>query len=149
MIGFIVFPILFASAMSYFLLFSSHENLVNAKSRAIVGIVTLFLIGVFYFIRIKSKKQANKSIKTLINRSIIIKEEERKYIFDSSNISRFVYTVEEIEEGVIEVNLFLTDNEGYDHLILGFDDENEKYAINDLKWIAEYFAKYTGTSIAE
>ena len=50
--------------------------------------------------------------------------------------------VEQIDEETYEGNLYLIDKEDRKHQILGFDDENEKYVLDDLKWFSEYLMNH-------
>ena len=71
-----------------------------------------------------------------------IKNDFGEYIFDAKSIKDFKYSIEQIGEETYEGNLYLIDSEERKHQILGFDDENEKYVLNDLKWFSEYLMNH-------
>ena len=56
----------------------------------------------------------------------------------------FEYSAKQIDKETYEGNLYLIDKEERIHQILEFDDENEKYVMNDLKWFSEYFMNHLG-----
>ena len=84
----------------------------------------------------------NSSTKTLINNSIKIKDENHEITFNSENIQELSVEITEIREDLSEGTLKLIDLNGEKHIILGFDDENEQYLLNDLNWFVDYFSKY-------
>ena len=113
------------------------------SGKIIAGILFLIGTGLFNLSRIKTRRQSNYNIKTIDGKKIKVENEFGKYVFDFKNIKHFEYTAEQIDEETYEGNLYLVDNEERKHQILGFDDENEKYVLNDLKWFSEYLIKIT------
>lgn len=105
----------------------------------------LFLVSTsfFYLNRTFSKKKNNDTVKRLMNNSIVIQSKTGQRRFDSHNINEFNYSIREISEDTLEGVLYLIDTDGNHHRILGFDDENEQYLQNDLKWFVDYFLQYT------
>ena len=112
------------------------------RRKIIAGIIFLFGTGFFNLSRLKTKKQANNNLKTLDHKTIKVKNEFGQYNFDSKNIKYFEYLVEQIDEETYEGNLYLIDKEDRKHQVLGFDDENEKYVLDDLKWFSEYLMNH-------
>jgi hypothetical protein len=117
------------------------------RGKIIAGIIFLFGSGLFNLSRVKSKKQANDNLKTLGYKVIKVKNEFGEYTFDSNSIKDFEYSAEQIDEETYEGSLYLIDKDDRKHQILGFDDENEKYVLNDLKWFSEYLIKHTELKI--
>ncbi|WP_127845824.1 hypothetical protein [Psychroflexus aestuariivivens] len=140
--GLVASPIIIGAGLSLFMLFEGIESFERHRWKIIPGIVFLFGTGFFNYTRITNKKQANDNLKTLDSKSIKIKNEFGEYIFDSKNIKDFIFSAEQIGEHTYEGNLYLLDNNERQYQILGFDDENEKYILNDLKWFTEYFMNH-------
>ena len=107
----------------------------------------MFGTGFFNLSRIKTKNQSNDNLKTLDYKTIKVKNEFGEYTFDSKNIKDFEYSTEQIDEETYEGNLYLIDKDERKHQILGFDDENEKYVLDDLKWFSEYLLNHVELKI--
>ncbi|CAL2085798.1 conserved protein of unknown function [Tenacibaculum sp. 190524A02b] len=119
-------------------------NNIEFKGKIIVGI--LFLLGTSFFNiwRLIVKKGLNNKLKILDDKIIKIRDESGQKIFGLYNIKGFEYLSKEIDEETYEGTLYLIDIENIKHQILGFDDENEQYVLNDLKWFSEYLANHVG-----
>lgn len=143
LIGLVAFPIIASIGISVLLILNNVEFIVTNSGKVIAVIIFLFGSGLFNLSRIKSKKQANDTLKTLNYKNIKIKNEFGEYTFDSNNIKNFEYSAEKINEEIYEGNLYLIDKENNKHQILGFDDEKKDYVLDDLKWFSEYLIKYT------
>lgn len=104
-------------------------------------ILILFLLGtsIFNFGRMGIKKSNNNAIKVLHNSTIKIGNNKK---FDNQNTQEFIYELKEIRDDVYEGKLILKDIENKQHVILGFDDENEQFIMNDLKWLTDFFTDY-------
>ncbi len=144
LIGLIIIPIAFAVVIGIFLLQNNNDIVRLNRGKFVVAIVFFFGTGYFNLSRLKSKKNSNNNLKIIHNKSIKIKNDFGENIFNSKNINDFEYIVKKVDEGVYEGNLYLIDKNEQRHQILGFDDDSEKYALNDLKWFAEYFIKQIG-----
>ncbi len=143
LIGLIFFPIIIAIGLCITMIFYKVRFHGIYSRKIIAGIILLLGTGLFNLSRIKNNKHANNSIKTLISNKIKIKNTNGDYYsFDSNNIKHFVYYTKQINENTYEGTLYIIDKENRKHLIISFDDENEKYVINDLQWFSEYFIKY-------
>lgn len=89
------------------------------------------------------KKESNSNFKILKDNQIkLVDEESEAFQFNQSNIKDFHFTVNKINQETYEGILFLTDSEGNNHKILGFDDERENYVIDDLKWYINFLKEY-------
>lgn len=144
LIGLVILPIITALGICLFILI----NNIELRGKIIAGIIFLFGTGFFNYSRIRAKKQSNENLKTLDYRVIKIKNDFGEYVFDSKNIKNFEYSAKQIDEEIYEGHLYLIDKEERKHLILGFDDENEKYVLNDLKWFSEYLINHVELKIA-
>jgi hypothetical protein len=139
--GLILFP--FAVGITLLILFGG--NIINfeiGRGKLIVGLIFLFGTAIFNFSRMGSKWGNNSSTKTLINNSIKIKGENQEITFNSESVQEISVEITEIREDLYEGTLSLVDLNDQKHIILGFDDENEQYLMNDLNWFADYFSKY-------
>jgi hypothetical protein len=143
LIGLVAFPIIAAIGISTLLIQDNFEFIGGNIRKIIAVIVLLFGAGIFNFSRVKSKKQSNENLKILDQNVIKVESEIGKYTFDSKSIKEFEYSVIQISEEIYEGNLYLIDTSNRKHQILGFDDDNEKYVLNDLKWFSEYLTKHT------
>ncbi|NRD22731.1 hypothetical protein HNV10_05735 [Winogradskyella litoriviva] len=142
-LGLIIFPLIAALCITAFLIWDNFDFFGANRGKIIVGIIFLFGTAFFNFSRIQSKKDSNNNLKTLLPKVIKIKNEFGDYNFDSNNIKAFSYNAKEINEDLYEGTLYLVDTNNQEHQILGFDDDNEKYVLNDLKWFSEYLTKHT------
>ena len=143
LIGLAILPIIAALGICSFIILNNGEF----RVKIIAGIIFLFGVGFFNLSRIRTKKESNDNLKTLDNKVIKVKNDFGEYIFDSKNIKDFEYSAEQIDDETYEGNLYLIDNEERKHQILGFDDENEKYVLNDLKWFSEYLINHVELKI--
>lgn len=143
LIGLVVVPIISGIGISIYMIMSKIYLMGVNSGKIIAGILFLIGTGLFNLSRIKTRRQSNYNIKTIDGKKIKVENEFGKYVFDSKDIKHFEYTAEQIDEETYEGNLYLVDNEERKHQILGFDDENEKYVLNDLKWFSEYLIKIT------
>ncbi|WP_417871721.1 hypothetical protein [Winogradskyella sp.] len=143
LIGLVILPVLAALGICLFILI----NNIELRGKIIAGIILLFSTGFFSYSRLSAKKQSNDNLKTLEHKVIKIKNDFGEYIFDSKSIKDFEYSAEQIDEDSYEGTLFLIDNDERKHQILGFDDENEKYVLNDLKWFSEYLINHVELTI--
>ncbi|WP_452225766.1 hypothetical protein [Lacinutrix cladophorae] len=141
--GLVAFPIIAAIGICLLLILSDFDFIGANRGKIIAAIIFLFGTGFFNLSRVSSKKQANDNLKTLEYKVIKIKNEFGQYTFDAKNILDFEYSAEQVGEETYEGNLYLIDKDERKHQILGFDDENEKYVIDDLKWFSEYLIKHT------
>lgn len=142
LIGLVAFPIIAGIGISLLMILNNIEFIGANRRKIIAGIIFLFGTGFFNLSRLKTKKQANNNLKTLDHKTIKVKNEFGQYNFDSKNIKYFEYLVEQIDEETYEGNLYLIDKEDRKHQVLGFDDENEKYVLDDLKWFSEYLMNH-------
>ncbi|MFC5196565.1 hypothetical protein ACFPH8_14580 [Bizionia hallyeonensis] len=138
LIGLVLLPIIAALGISIFMLINNAEY----RGKIIAAIIFLFGTGFYNYSRTRSKKQSNNNFILLEDKAIKVKNDFGAYILDLKNIIDFEYTIEQIDEETFEGNLYLIDNEERKHQILGFDDEDEKYVLNDLKWFSKYLIKY-------
>ncbi len=144
LIGLVALPIIAGIGISLLLILNNIEFIGANRGKIIVGIIILVGTGLFNLSRIRIKKQSNSNLKTLDYRIIRVKNEFGEFVFDSENIMDFEYFAEEINEETFEGNLYLVDSDKRKHQILGFDDENEKYVLNDLQWFSDYLKKHVG-----
>lgn len=56
----------------------------------------------------------------------------------------FEYATQQINEEAYTGKLHIVGNDNQKFQILSFDDDNEKYIIDDLKWFSEYLADHIG-----
>ncbi|MFS4484406.1 hypothetical protein ACKGJY_15435 [Hyunsoonleella sp. 2307UL5-6] len=147
LIGLVALPIIGGIGICLLMILNNIEFIGANRGKIIAGIIFLFGTGFFNLSRIRAKKQSNDNLKTLDYKVIKVKNEFGEYTFDSKNIKDFEYSAEQIDEETYEGNLYLIDNEERRHQILGFDDENEKYVLNDLKWFSEYLMKHVELKI--
>jgi hypothetical protein len=147
LIGLVALPIFAGIGLCSLMILNNIEFIGKNRGKIIAGIIFLFGTGFFNLSRIRSKKHSNKNLKTLDYKIIKVKNEFGEYIFDSKNIKNFEYFTKQIDKETYEGNLYLIDNEDRKHQILGFDDENEKYALNDLKWFSEYLMNHVELKI--
>jgi hypothetical protein len=143
LIGLVILPIVAALGICLFMIINNAEF----RGKIIAGIIFLFGTGYFNYSRIRAKKQSNDNLKTLDYKTIKVKNDFGEYIFDSKSIKDFEYSVEQIDDETYEGNLYLIDKEERKHQIIGFDDENEKYVLNDLKWFSEYLINHVELKI--
>ena len=142
LIGLIALPVIIAAGLSLLIIVEGFDSFERHRWKIIPGIVFLFGSGFFNYSRMTNKKQANENLKTLDKESIKIKGDFGEYNFDSKNIKDFIFSAEQITEDSYEGNLYLLDDNDRQYQILGFDDENEKYILDDLKWFTEYFINH-------
>ena len=142
LIGLVAFPIIAGIGICLLLILNNIEFIGSNRGKIIAGILFLFGTGFFNLSRTITKKQANDNLKTLDLKTIKVKNEFGQYNFDSNNIKNFEYSVAEINQETFEGNLYLIDKEDRKHQILGFDDENEKYVLDDLKWFSQYLMNH-------
>jgi len=102
----------------------------------------LFGFILFNVKRLLVKRNLNSSTKIIGNKTIKINDENGQVIFYKKNIKRFDYSVKEINNETYEGSLYLIDKNNNKHQILGFDDELERYVVDDLKWLKEYLENY-------
>ncbi|QHI34843.1 hypothetical protein IMCC3317_01880 [Kordia antarctica] len=140
--GLIILPIFLGLAASIFLITSAPEFRESYSGKIFGGIVLFFSIGVINILRILAKMKANKELKILEYKTIIIKTKEVSKRFDANNTKDFEYTIKKVDKETYEGKLFLIDTTSQKHLILGFDDENEQYVTDDLSWFSDYFKKH-------
>ncbi|OBX18201.1 MULTISPECIES: hypothetical protein [Bizionia] len=138
LIGLVILPIIAALGISIFMLVNNAEY----RGKIIAAIIFLFGTGFYNYSRTRTKKQLNNNFILFDHKVIKVKNDFGEYIFDSKNILDFEYTAEQIDEETYEGNLYLIDKKERKHQILGFDDENEKYVLNDLKWFSEYLINH-------
>ncbi|WP_417238782.1 hypothetical protein [Bizionia sp.] len=138
LIGLVLLPIIAALGISIFMFINNAEY----RGKIIAAIIFLFGTGFYNYSRTRSKKQSNNNFILLEDKAIKVKNDFGAYILDLKNIIDFEYTIEQIDEETFEGNLYLIDNEERKHQILGFDDEDEKYVLNDLKWFSEYLINH-------
>lgn len=137
--GLIILPIILGFAASVFLITSAPEFRESYSGKVFGGIFLFFSIGVVNILRMMAKIKANKTLKILDYKTIIIKTKEASKRFDANNTKDFNHTIKKVDKETYQGNLFLVDNTSQKHLILGFDDENEHYVLDDLTWFADYF----------
>lgn len=148
-VGLIIVPLFAGFGIAIMVYFNESDLIARNLIKIIAGIIFLFGTAFFNFSRITRKKEANQSLKILENNTIKINTEFGISIFDAKNTNDFVFTVAEIDEETFEGNLYLVDKDAGTYQILGFDDENEKYVLNDLKWFSEFFLTYINPSSTE
>jgi len=143
LIGLVALPIFSTLGICALLIWTNLEFIGGNYGKIIAGIIFLFGSGLFNLSRVKSKKQANDNLKTLGDKLIKVNNEFGEYTFDSNSIKDFEYSAEQIDKETYEGSLYLIDQDDRKHQILGFDDENEKYVLDDLKWFSEYLIRHT------
>ncbi len=104
----------------------------------------LFGFGVVNGLRMQSKMKANKNRKILDDNGITIVENDQSKRFDAENVKDFDYTIEKLEHGNFAGKLYLVDTKNEIHILLGVDEENEQYLLDDLSWFQDYFKKHLG-----
>lgn len=141
-IGLIIIPFLFAIIiLLYYLTFKSDS--IRLHTGKVFAIFIFFLgTSIFNFSRMKAKWESNASKKKLINNKIIINTESEEYFFDADTVTNFEINITDIKQNTNHGKLYLVDLKNEKHLLLGFDNENEKYLLDDLKWFASFFANY-------
>lgn len=137
-------PIVGAIGICLLMYFNDFEIFRSHSIKVIGGIFFLFGTGLFNIIRARSKKKQNSSLKTLEDGCIKILEKEKESVFDLNNTMVFEYSSQQINEEIYAGKLYLISNDNQKFQILGFDDTNEKYILDDLKWFSEYLADYIG-----
>ena len=140
-LGLIIFPLV--AGITLLILFGG--NIIEfeiGRGKVIAALIFLFGTAFFNFTRMSSKWGNNSSTKTLVNNSIKIKDENLEITFNSENVKELIPEIKEIREDLYEGTLNLIDLNNQKHIILGFDDENEQYLLNDLNWFVDYFSKY-------
>lgn len=120
--------------------FSIHYGVIHTKFLVLLFILLSLII--FNIGRLLVKRKSNINTKTLGNKTIKIDNENGQIIFYKKNIEMFDYSVKEINDETYEGSLFLIDKEQNRHQILGFDDELEKYVVDDLIWFKEYLENH-------
>ncbi len=142
-IGLIIFPLISALGLVLLIFFSEQSILVSShKVKIIAGIVVLLFMSAFNFSRFKSKKRSNSDLKILKNNKIQIQKPDNNLVFNKNNILDFQFKIEMITDEFYEGKLYLIDKTENSHLILGFDDENQAYLLDDLNWLANFFNTY-------
>ncbi|WP_405567106.1 hypothetical protein [Polaribacter sp. Asnod6-C07] len=139
--GLIIFPLV--TGITLLILFGG--NIIEfeiGRGKIIATLIFLFGTAIFNFTRMGSKWGNNSSTKTLVNNSIKIKDENLEITFNSENVKELKPEITEIKEDFYEGTLNLIDLNDQKHIILGFDDENEQYLLNDLNWFVDFFSKY-------
>lgn len=142
LLGLVALPIIGGIGICLLLLSNDFEIFRRHSVKVIAGIVFLFGTGFFNLSRVKSKRKANDNLKILEDRTIKIKNQNKEYAFDKRNIRFFEYLTQQVNDEIYNGKLYLVDGDDEKHSILGFDDENEKYVIDDLIWFSEYFTNY-------
>ena len=140
-LGLIIFP--FVAGVVLLIVFGGNIIEIEiGRGKLIAVLIFSFATAIFNFSRMGSKWGNNSSTKTLINNSIKIKNEKQEVTFNSENVQKLTVEITEIREDLYEGTINLLDLNNQKHIILGFDDENEKYLLNDLNWFEDYFSKY-------
>ncbi|WP_299156152.1 hypothetical protein [uncultured Tenacibaculum sp.] len=137
LLGLIILPLISFLVILYFVI---NYSFFSGKI-----ITFLFLMGgsfLFYSKRYISKKKNNSALKRLSDNAIFFEDNTFQKRFDLNNTREFKYSMNEISEDTYEGILLLVDTDNNQHKILAFDDENEQYLHNDLKWFIDYFSKY-------
>lgn len=138
----VFFPFVLAVCTSLFLIISTAEFSGKVELK-IIGLIVFFLsVAIVNGLRIRSKLKANKNRKILDHKIIKIIENEQVMRFEASNVKDFEYTTKQLDKEIYEGKLFLIDTNNQKHLLLGFDDENEQYVLDDLYWFIDYFKKH-------
>lgn len=142
LVGLVILPIL--AAIRIFAILNINEALLDTYGVRI-SLMGIFLFGggLFYLSRMRTKKAANKNLKILEGNTIKIKNEHGEHHFNANTIKDFEYSLNQINESTYEGNLYLVDKTDRRHQLLGFDDNDSKYVLNDLKWFMEYFIEHT------
>lgn len=140
--GLIAFPVVSAIAAIIFLQVIELDLRQQMGEKVYLGIFFLFFVGIVSFFRYRKKIKDNQTTKILGYKEIIIKTKEDSRRFDAFAIDKFEYSVQETGKESCHARLFLIDSYQDAHLLLGFDAENEQYAIDDLQWFANYFESY-------
>jgi hypothetical protein len=138
----VFFPIALAICAGVFLM-TSELDFSGSNSGKIWGIM-LFLcaVGIVNGFRMLNKSKANKMRKILGHKTIKIQTKETILNFDANNIKDFEHTLVRTDNEIFAGNLFLVDTNNIKHLILGFDDDNEQYVLDDLFWFSDFFKKH-------
>lgn len=148
-LGLIVLPIFGALIISYFLIFSSLNEIGFRGGKLFLGVTFLVGTAIFNAKRLVRNGKVNKSLKTLDYKTIKITNGTTRQVFDAHNTQTFEYFIEHLDEHTCEGRLFLVDKEGKKHQLLGFQEENEKYLTNDLAWFAQYFIEHLALQSTE
>lgn len=139
-IGLIIFPFIIFIAGILFVTLNDREFFFKIMLRFILVELALLSIVVLNTRLIFSKMRSNDNIKILQHNCVKISN--TNHLFDLRNIKEFVFYIKQIEDNVFLGNLFLIDIDDQEHLLLGIEDEEEKYVINDLKWLSNFFLEY-------
>lgn len=138
----IFFPIALATGAIVFMSTSELDFSGSGGGKIWALIIFLFAVGIVNGFRLMNKSKANKLRKILGHKTIKIQTKETILSFDANNIKDFEHTITQVDNEIFAGNLFLVDTNNNKHLLLGFDDENEQYVLDDLFWFSDYFKKH-------
>jgi len=142
LIGLVILPFALGIGICILLILNNVEFIGANSGKIIAGLILLFGAGFFNLSRMRAKKQSNDTLKILYQNTIKIINTLGQHEFNAQNTMEFKYTAQRINEETVEGNLFVVDQNGIQHQILGFDDENEKYVDDDLKWFSAFLSEY-------
>ena len=144
LIGLIILPFLVLIGALLYLIFIDNSIFIKMPLKLILLMMSSLGVSIFYLQRLISNKNANNIIKTFYNESLKLESKNFVGHFDRRNINAIFYEISFLEDNMYEGTLYLIDNQENLYTLLGFDDEEEKYVINDLKWFTKYFSDYLG-----
>ncbi|WP_299442608.1 hypothetical protein [uncultured Aquimarina sp.] len=111
LLGLVVLPLIILIGMAYYLFIENIEIFYKMPLRAILVMMAVLSISLFFLWRLRSNKNINSSTKTLYNKSLKIENKNFAKSFDKKNIQTIAYNVSCFENDVYEGTLFLVDNE--------------------------------------
>lgn len=142
LLGLVALPIIGAIALCVLLFLNDFKVFKVHSVKVITGIVLLLGTGFFNISRLTFKRRANSTLKIIGDGIIRIKDSQKEYIFDQENIRYFECETQQLNDEIYRGKLYMVDANYIKYNILGFDDENEKYVLDDLKWFSEYFTNH-------
>lgn len=142
-IGLVILPIIGSLGLAVFILLESASVLdSSAGIKITIAIVTLMLTALLSLLNFRLKKKSNSILKTLENNRIILQSEKGRFELYNDTVSQISFSVDKIEENLFHGRIILVDFSGRTHELLGINDENESYILDDLHWFVNFFKTY-------
>jgi len=141
-LGFIIAPLPIFLGIVYYISVQNIALIQKLSPKIMLIALSILSFSTFYAWKLIFKKRVNANTKTLYNKSLKIESKNAHQSFDKRNIKKIGFASNYTENETYEGGLFLLDDQDNIHPLLGFNDDNETYLNNDLKWFAEFFAKH-------